>query len=184
MGDLAIDWRWVLARGILGIIFGLILLFFPIAGLITIALLFALYAVADGAMALSAAWRMGNKKGRGLILFEGVVGILAGILAIFYPGAALLALVILMGAWALMTGAAELYFAFTFREILSHPVFLGLAGLVSLIFGIVILIWPIAGVLTLLAMLAFYSIFFGLLLTFWGLRLKQHLPLETKARAV
>lgn len=184
MGELTIDWRWTLARGILGIIFGLILLFFPIAGLVTIALLFAIYAVGDGAMALSAAWRMRNKKGRGLVFFEGVIGILAGILAIFYPGAALLALVILMSAWALMTGAAELYFAFSFRDLLAHPVFLGLAGLASVIFGILILIWPMAGALTLLAMLAFYSLFFGFFLTLWGIRLKQRRPLETRVGAV
>ncbi len=184
MADLAFDWRWIFARGVFAIIFGLILLLFPITGLVTIALLFALYAVCDGAMALSAAWRMKNKKGRGLILFEGVTGILAGILAIFYPGAALLALLVLVSAWAVLRGLAKIYFAYTFQDILSHPVLFGLAGLVSFLLGVAILVWPTVGLMTLLAMLAAYSILFGFFLTFWSLRLRQLTNMGTKVHAV
>lgn len=184
MNDLNIDWRWVLARGILGIVFGALVLLFPISALITFALLFAIYVVGDGVMALSSAWHMRDQKGRGLLIFEGVIGIIAGVLAIFYPGAVLLALVILMSVWALLSGAIELYTAIAYRKILPHPVLLGAAGLASVLFGLIVAFWPITGALTLIAMFGFYSIFFGALFTFWSIRLKQNRTLSLEAHAV
>src|SRR5258708_7320917 len=108
-----LDWRWMLARGILGVLFGIAILCFPGPGLVAIALLFAFYVVLDGLMALSAA-RQFHRQGAPwrFLAFEGSIGILAGIAAAVFPGAALLTLVVLMSVWALLTGVIELYAGF------------------------------------------------------------------------
>lgn len=168
-----IDWRWVLARGIFGVLFGILALLFPAAALAAVALLFAVYVAVDGAMALSSAWSHRQQgRGWGLLAFEGVVGLIAGFLALVFPGAALLALILLMSLWAFMSGVVEIWAATSLRHHPTGSILLGLAGVASIAFGLIVLFWPVAGAAALLAIIAVYSLVFGVLLTAWSLRLR------------
>jgi uncharacterized membrane protein HdeD (DUF308 family) len=167
-----------MARGVLGIIFGILVFLFPAAALVPVGIVFAVYVAIDGMMALSAAWSTRHQRGWGFLTFEGVLGLLAGSIAVIYPGIAVLSLALLMGIWALASGLIEIGGAYTHRERLSHPVLLGIAGLASVAFGLIVMFWPIAGAMTLIFMLGVYSLVFGAVLTTWGYRLRQRYHIE------
>lgn len=186
MENIGLDWRWVLTRGILGISFGILVLLFPAAALWSVSVLFAFYVAVDGVMALTASWAARNESGWGFLLFEGIIGIVAGCVAIVFPGVALMTMILLMSAWALGSGVAKLYGAFTHRDRFASPMLLGLAGLVAVVFSVFMLLWPIGGAVVLLTTLAVYSFVFGCFLTAWSFRLRQqqHHPPTTAAHAV
>jgi uncharacterized membrane protein HdeD (DUF308 family) len=170
----AIDWKWTLARGIFGIIFGFAVLVFPDSALLAIAFLFGFYVTLDGIIALSSAWAQYKAGDRwGFFALEGVLGLFAGLGAVAFPGLALYTLLILMSAWALITGLLELYAGFTAHENVSNSIFLVLAGIVSLIFGGLILARPGAGAAVLVLMTAVYSIAFGLMFSAWALQIRR-----------
>jgi len=175
MANIRLDWRWVLARGILGILFGILVLMNPIAGLLTAALLFAAYVAVDGLMALSSAWRMNqaHERGRGFLIAQGVLGVVAGLVAAFFPGLALITLIALMSVWALTSGFVAVYAAVAYRDRITSPVLLGIVGAAAVIFGLFVIMRPVAGAVALLATLAAYALFSGVFLTFWSFRLRQ-----------
>src|SRR4051812_23725347 len=104
------NWKWILARGILGICFGILALVYPFAGLFAVAWMFAAYVMADGIFALTSSVSCRKRGMRwGFLALEGVVGIVAGVAGFLFPGAALLTLIFLVGAWALISGLVEIY---------------------------------------------------------------------------
>lgn len=156
---------WMLAlRGLLAIIFGLIALFAPGIALLAFIAVFAVYAIIDGVVAVTVAIRERESLKRwGWVLFEGIISILAGIFAFFYPVKTALILLFIVAAWAILTGILEIVTAIALREHLSHEWALILAGIVSIVFGLILFIFPGAGLLSLLWLVGIYSICFGVL---------------------
>jgi uncharacterized membrane protein HdeD (DUF308 family) len=156
---------WVLAvRGLLAIIFGLIVLFLPGLALLALVYLFAAYVLIDGIMAVvTAIQERGILNRWGWVLFEGVLGIIAGIIAFVYPGITALVLLYIVAAWAIITGIMEIVTAFVIREMVSREWLLAVAGVVSVLFGIVLFIHPGAGLLSILWLVGVYSIIFGVI---------------------
>src|ERR1700730_10813917 len=170
-------WWLFLIRGLLALIFGIAVLAFPIAGLWTIAILFAAYAFVDGIFALVAATRMAHAGGRwGWLLLEGVVGIVAGICAAVWPGLAVLTLAILLGAWAIVTGVLAIASALTARLHVPGEWLWPISGIVSVIFGIAVLWSPTFGLFALVWMVSFYAIVAGVLLIGLAFRLRGIRP--------
>jgi uncharacterized membrane protein HdeD (DUF308 family) len=154
---------WLLAvRGLLSIILGLIVLFLPGIALLALVYVFAAYMLIDGIMAVVTSIQERGMLNRwGWILFEGVLGIVAGLIAFFYPGITALILLYLVAAWAIITGIMEIVTAFIIRDMVSWEWLLALAGVVSVIFGIILFIHPGAGLLSILWLVGVYSIIFG-----------------------
>lgn len=170
-------------RGIFGVVFGILAFIWPITALIAVASLFAVYVLIAGAMSLTAAYEQYRENHRwGLLLFQGVVGVMAGLSALFFPGLALFSLVILVAAWALLSGLLEITFTLTNRENIDHPIWLGVAGLVSLLFGVTLLVWPLNGLTFLVAFIGAYALVNGAFLIAWGAR--RHIPREQCKRRV
>ncbi|HEY3847301.1 MAG TPA: HdeD family acid-resistance protein [Acetobacteraceae bacterium] len=172
---LARNWWAIALRGLAAVVFGLIALFVPGAVMLTLAVLFAAYLVVDGVLGIIAAVRAASHHERWvLLLFEGVVNIVVGVIAALFPAAAVLGFVLLVAAWALITGVLMLVAAF--RLHVSHGRWwLAFAGIVSVIWGVLLVIAPLMGAVVLTWWLGAYAVIFGVMLLVVGFRLRgQH----------
>lgn len=172
---LARNWWAVALRAVFAIVFGVVALATPLVTIEVLTLLFAFYMFADGIAAIVAAVRAVSRHASwGLLVLEGVAGIVAGALAVVVPGLTVLVLTTLLGIWAVVSGALLLFSAF--RLPLAHGRWLlGLSGLVSVVWGVLLYLSPITGVIVLTWWLGAYAMVFGLMLLFVALRLRgQH----------
>ena len=162
---LARSW-WMLAlQGIVALLFGALALLLPGLTLLWLVALFAAYAIITGAVALWGAVKNRTMdKAWWLMLILGLVSVAAGALAVVYPDITALALVLLMGANALVTGALEVAMALRVRKAVRNEWLLIVAGVVSILFGAMVLIFPGAGALALVWLISFYAIASGILL--------------------
>jgi len=158
---LARNWWVVAARGVLGLVIGFIAFFFPGPTLLSLVALFAIYLIIDGVFAIVSAVRAARQQERwGYLTFEGIVGILAGIIALAVPGLTVLVFVGLLAAWAIVSGALELRAAYMLEK--EHGrLWLVLGGIVSIIFGIVLIAAPMFGALVVSWWVGAYATFFG-----------------------
>lgn len=180
---LAQNWWAIALRGIVAILFGLVALFVPGAVMLSLALLFAAYLLVDGVFGIIAAVRAARSHERwGLLLVEALLNIGMGVIAAVFPAAAVLAFVLVTAAWALLTGG--LMVAAAFRLHISHGRWwLGLGGIVSIVWGILLVIAPMIGAVVLTWWLGGYAIVFGILLLVLAFQLRsQHTASRWTAR--
>ena len=97
---------------------------------------------------------------------------MAGFLAIVWPAITALVLVLFVGIWAIMTGLFEIWAAIRLREQIKGEFWLGLAGVISVLFGTYVIIFPGAGILSVLWLIAIFAIAFGISLIGLGWRLR------------
>ena len=110
---LARNWWAIAMRGVLGILFGLVALFLPGATMLSLVLVFAAYTFVDGVFAITSAVRAASEHERwGLLVLEGIADIVVAGIAIFWPGITVVAFVLLVAFWALVTGGLMLWAAF------------------------------------------------------------------------
>ena len=136
---LKLNW-WLLAlRGLVAVLFGVLAFMWPGATLITLVWLFGAFALVNGilSLVLAAKTPKGYPKVGSLIL-GGLLGILAGLLAFVMPGITALGLLILIAAWAIVTGIMELVAAVRLRKIINNEWLLVLAGIASVVFGVLL----------------------------------------------
>jgi uncharacterized membrane protein HdeD (DUF308 family) len=168
---------WALAiRGAAAIIFGLLALIWPGITLTALVLLFGAYALVDGVFAVASAimGRGEPSSRRWWHALEGVAAIVAGILTFIWPGITALALLFLIAAWALVTGVIEVFLAIRLRKELEREWMLALAGVASILFGLVLMIFPGSGALALVWLIGIYAIVFGAVLVALSLKLRRH----------
>lgn len=170
---LAQNWWLLLLRGLLGILFGVATFVWPAISLLSLVILFGAYTLVDGAFALIAAFKGGKRKGTGWLVFVGLTGVAAGILTFVYPGITALVLVVFIGVWALIRGIFEIIGAIRLRREISQEWLLIFAGVISVLFGLAVLINPGAGALALLWLIGGYAIVFGAILVWFALRLRK-----------
>lgn len=182
MEYLARNWWSVLIRGIVAVLFGILALFLPKLTLQVLILLFGVYALVDGIFALVAAVQAFNRR-RGFTwrsvgwpILEGIAGIVVGLLAFLWPGETALVLLYLIAAWAIVTGIAELVQAVALRRIIRNEWLLVLSGIASIVFGILLFVFPGAGALAIVWLIGAYAILFGALLIGLSLRLRSMRP--------
>ena len=161
---------WVLAlRGLAGILLGIAAFAWPGLTLVVLVILFGAYLLVDGVLALVA----GGMARSWLIILEGAAGVIAGILALVWPGITALVLLFLIAAWAIVTGVAELVAAVRLRRIIRNEWLLVLIGVASILFGVLLVINPGAGLLTLVWLIGAYSLIGGVLLLALAFRLRS-----------
>jgi uncharacterized membrane protein HdeD (DUF308 family) len=174
---MAKTWWLVLLRGIAGILFGVLAFIWPGLTLLTLVILYGAYALVDGIFALIAAFSGGAKPvPTWWLIVVGLAGIAAGIVTFVWPGITALVLLIFIGVWAIVHGIFEIVGAIRLRKEIDNEWLLILAGVLSVIFGLIVLIAPGAGALGLVWMIGAYSIVFGILLVGLSLRLRKHRP--------
>lgn len=171
------NWWLFLLRGIFAIIFGLIALIFPGPTMLSLALLFSAYMLVDGiAGIISAVRAIRRKEDRwGLLIFEGLLNIAVGVAAFLWPGLTVIAFVWLVAAWAIVTGG--LMTAAGFRLNMDHGRWwMVLGGLLSLAYGVLLIVAPLIGAIVLTWWIGAYALAFGIALVIFSfkLRSRQH----------
>jgi uncharacterized membrane protein HdeD (DUF308 family) len=170
------NWWLFTLRGIFGIIFGLIALIFPGPTMLSLVIVFSAYMLVDGVAGIIAAARAIRRRDRwGLLVFEGLLNIAVGIVAFLWPGITVLAFVLLVAAWAIVSGA--LMTAAGFRLNIDHGRWwLVLGGLLSLAYGALLVATPLIGAIVLTWWIGAYALAFGVALVIFSfkLRSRQH----------
>src|SRR3954451_11361412 len=170
------NWWLFTVRGVLGIIFGCIALIFPGPTMLSLVIVFSAYMLVDGVAGIISAVRaIRRKEDRwGLLIFEGLLNIAVGILAFLWPGITVVAFVWLIAAWAIVTGG--LMTAAGFRLNVDHGRWwLILGGLLSLAFGVLLIIAPLIGAIVLTWWLGAYALVFGVALVIFSFKLRSRL---------
>jgi uncharacterized membrane protein HdeD (DUF308 family) len=171
--DTAGNW-WALAlRGIVAVLFGLAALFWPGLILVVLILLFGAYALVDGVLAVTAAFRSSRRSTRRrLLLIEGVVGILFGVFALLWPDLTALALLYTIAFWAILTGTARILMAIMLRREIENEWSMGLSGVLSVILGIVLILLPGAGLLAYTWLIGLFALALGIILIAYAFRVR------------
>jgi uncharacterized membrane protein HdeD (DUF308 family) len=174
MTALARNW-WALAiRGAAAIIFGLLTFVMPGVTLAVLVLLFGAYAIVDGIFNLIAAFRSSHdERPRWLLALEGLVSLGEGIVPVAMPGLTALVLVYIIAIWAIVTGVLEIVAAIRLRDVIRNEWWLVASGVLSVIFGLLLVIAPGAGALALVFWIGAYAIIFGALLVGLAFRLRR-----------
>ena len=168
------NWWLFTLRGVLGIIFGILALIFPGPTILSLVLLFSAYMLVDGIFGIISAVRaIRRKEDRwGLLIFEGLLSVATGILAFLWPGLTVVAFVWLIAAWAIVSGG--LMTAAGFRLNIEHGRWwLVLGGLLSLAYGVLLIITPLIGAVVLTWWLGAYALIFGVALVIFSLKLRS-----------
>lgn len=159
----------------MAVLFGLLALFLPGITLAALVLVWGAYALVDGVFALIAGWRIRDQdKPLWPLVLVGITGLAAGIVTFLWPGVTALVLLYIIAFWAIVAGVFQIAAAIRFRKEIQNEWLHGLSGLVSLLFGVMLVIQPGAGALALVWVIGLYAVFFGILLLVLALRLKRH----------
>jgi uncharacterized membrane protein HdeD (DUF308 family) len=168
-------WWAVALRGALAVAFGVVALLWPDITLHALVLLFGFYALVDGLLALAALLVGGRMvaERRGFLVVEGIAGIAAGVVSFLWPQITALVLLYLIAAWAIATGLLEVAVAVWLRRELRGEWLLALVGVLSVIFGVFLVVRPGEGAIAVVWALGIYALIFGAALVALGLRLRQ-----------
>jgi uncharacterized membrane protein HdeD (DUF308 family) len=166
------NWDMILVRGILAILFGIVTLLMPGISLIVLVVLFGVYALLDGIIRSIVAIKDRKEyPDWWLMLLAGLVSIAAGVATFVWPGITTVSLFYVIVAWAIGTGIFEVFYAIRFRKEIEGEWLLVLGGILSVVFGILLIARPIAGALAVLWMIGVYAIAYGVLLIVQAFRL-------------
>jgi uncharacterized membrane protein HdeD (DUF308 family) len=167
-------WWLILLRGIAAIIFGVLAFIWPGITLVTLVLFWGAFALVDGVLALAHAIMGGNMGSRWWLALIGIAGIAAGIVTFMWPGVTALVLLIFIATWAIVLGVFQIIGAIRLRKEIDNEWTLGLGGLLSVLFGVVMLVAPGAGALGLIWAIGSFAIVFGVLMVMAAFKLKKH----------
>lgn len=171
---LAKYWWVLLLRGIFAILFGVLAWLWPGLTLETLVLFFGAFALVSGVFQIFAAFAGRSQHEQWwLVLLEGLLGVAVGFLTWRAPGITALALVLYIAAWALVTGVLEIVAAIRLRKEIEGELWLGLSGLLSVGFAVLLMISPGAGALALLWIIAAYAVIFGAFLILLAFRVRR-----------
>ncbi len=168
------NWGWIALRGVAAVIFGVLAFAWPGATVFVLVLFFGAYALVEGIFALITAFRV-RDRGKPMWTFVaiGILGIAAGIVTFLWPGITALTLIVFIAVWAFFMGIFQIVAAVRLRKEIEHEWLLGLSGVLSVIFGAVMMARPVEGLFAVVWVIAAYSIVFGILLIVLAFRLKN-----------
>lgn len=163
---------WAVAlRGVVAILFGVVAIRSPNGAASAFVIAFAIYAFADGLLDFVLAGQLGRARQRwGWYLFAGLASVALGAVALTYPCVTLMAIVFLVALRAIVSGIVELAGAFSWSG-LQHRWLLGLAGILSIAVGALLLVRPVVGALALLWTIGVYAVVYGVVLFALGVRM-------------
>jgi uncharacterized membrane protein HdeD (DUF308 family) len=174
LNTFAANWRALALRGLAALLFGLVVLFWPGLVLAVLAVLFGIYAAVDGAITLVPALRASDRGSRRwLPLAEGAVGVVAGLVAILWPGLALTGLVYVIVVWAVATGVLKILTAVLLRAKVENGWLLAGTGALSVLFGVLLAVLAGSDVPFLAPLIGAFAVVVGLALIVFAFRLRE-----------
>lgn len=171
---LARNWWVILLRGVLAVVFGVLTFVWPDITVVALVALYGAFALVDGTLSLVAAIRGGTPAPRWWLALVGIFGIAAGVLTVFWPQITALVLLMFIAAWAIAIGVMQIVGAIKLRHEIEGEWLLIASGLLSVLFGVMLIAWPGAGALAMVLVIGSFAILFGILLIGFSLRLKRH----------
>jgi len=166
-------WWVVLLRGLAAIAFGIIALAWPHVTFAVLILLFGLYALTHGVFSLVAAITSSGRGGnRGLLVVEGIIGVFAGIVTLRSPSTTAMVLIFCVWVWAVATGILRIAEAIRLRKQVPGEVWLALSGVITVAFGLLVMLRPVIGALGLAWIIAGYALLLGLFEIMLGCELR------------
>ena len=174
MEVLSRNWGWVVLRGVVAILFGIVTLLWPAITIAALVLLFGAYALLDGP--LMVVWSIADRRQEShwlMLIVGGLFGIAAGLVTFFWPGITAVALLVVIAAWAISTGIAMIAAAIQLRKVITGESRLVLAGLLSVAFGMILIVQPGASALAMVLWIGAYAIATGILMIGAGFRLRS-----------
>lgn len=166
------NWWLYALRGLAAIIFGVVAFTRPEQAVQALVLVFGAYALMDGIFAMA----VGIASHRTFshwwaVLLEGVAGVVVGLLTFFWPNITALAFLFCIAAWAIITGMLEIVAAVQFRRVIKGEWMLIFGGLLSIVFGILLFVYPAAGAVSVIWVIGIYAVVFGILEVIFAFRL-------------
>jgi uncharacterized membrane protein HdeD (DUF308 family) len=174
LDGLARNWWLILLRGICAIIFGLLAMTWPGLSLFTLIILYGVFALFDGGLAIGAAIMGDTPAPRWWLALVGVLGIAAGAVTLAWPGITGLVLLFFIAGWAIAAGVFQIVGAIRLRKEITDEWLLIASGVVSVLFGILILMFPGAGALSLAFVIGIFALVYGFLLVGFAMKLRKH----------
>ena len=176
-------WAYVV-RGIVAILFGILAYAWPGITLATLIIFFGAFAFVDGIfLIIKTIGNWGGREDRWLLLLEGLLGIGIGLLAFLAPGVTTLVLVFYIAVWSLSTGVLEIATAIRLRKEIQGEGWMILSGIASIIFALLLMVFPGVGALGLIWLIALYAIIFGVMLILLGFKLRGARKISQPAKA-
>lgn len=171
---LARNWWSPAIRGAAAMLVGVIALAWPGITLAGFVILFGAYALIDGVFSIAGMARAVQSHERwGALLLEGVVGLVAALITVVWPAITVISLLYVVAAWAMITGVLEIAAAVRLRKHVAGEWVLALGGVLSVAFGVLIVIFPLAGALAITFWVGAYCLLFGAVLLTLGFRLRS-----------
>jgi len=171
---LAKNWWLLLLRGIAAIIFGLLAFAWPGLTLVTLILFYGAFVLVDGVLAVIAAITGGVPGSRWWLAIIGLLGIAAGLVTFMMPGLTAVLLLLFIAGWAIATGVFQIIGAIKLRKEIDNEWLLILGGIISVLFGVSMMLAPGAGALALVWVIGAYSVVIGAIFVALALRLRKH----------
>lgn len=168
------NWWTVALRGAFAILFGVLTIAWPQITVAILVALFGAWALLDGISAFVAAWRSADRKQTWWpFLVTGVLGVGAAIVTWVWPEITALTLLAVIAVWAIASGIFQIVAAIRMRQVIDNEFWLGLSGLGSVVFGVLVLLFPGAGAIGIAWAIGWYAILFGSMLVMLGFRLRS-----------
>ena len=174
MAILRQNW-WTLAlRGVIAILFGIGAFVWPLATALAFVILLAAFAFVEGVFAFIGAFSWGLTGSQRLLLIAlGLLGLAVGVAAVMYPGITAMLIVALVAWWAIVSGVIQFIVAIELRKVIENDWLLIVGAVLSILFGVLLLWRPLAGILTLSWLFGFYALLYGVLMLSLGFRTKS-----------
>lgn len=168
-----VSWQAIALRGVVGVVFGLLAVFAPVTTALSLILVFSIYLMADGFLAIFSAFKaMRARHSWGLLAVEGIANIIASLILFFMPGLGMVTFVAIVAVWALFAGGVKLVTAMRRGPVPARG-WLAFSAVVSLLFGIVLILAPMVGAVVLTWWLGVYGLVFGVVLLFLAFQLRS-----------
>jgi uncharacterized membrane protein HdeD (DUF308 family) len=168
------NWRAVALRGLVAMLFGLVVLFWPGLILAVLSLFFGIYALVDGGVVLVPALRSSDRGARRwLPLAEGSVGVIAGLVALLWPGLTASGLLYVIVGWAVATGILKIVTAILLRSELENGWLLAGGGALSVLFGVILATLVGSDLPSLVPFIGVFAVVVGLALIVFAFRIRE-----------
>ncbi|MCU0953983.1 MAG: HdeD family acid-resistance protein [Hyphomicrobium sp.] len=171
---LARNWWLILLRGICAVVFGILTFIWPGLTLLTLVLFYGAFSLLDGAFSIAAAVKGGAPMPRWWLALVGLLGIGVGIITLAWPQITGIVLLMFIAGWAIASGLLQIIGAIALRKEIEGEWWLVASGILSVVFGVLLIMYPGAGALSLAIVIGAFAVAYGILLIGFSLRLKKH----------